>query len=203
MNTQSSGHSAVTDHLAYAESRCAKLEAIVYGVFGLAVLALLLGADGPAPTVPEQIEAQEFLVKDAQGALRARFGVAGSPETTSGIKMCFFDKQQRVRTEASYLDDSGVAGMTLRDRNGTQRVRFFTDDTRKNAAVVLFDERGAARAILDTDSGDKRVPTFALACPDAWGQVALTGLGGGGCLEVYNKDDPRPARPHVRVGAAD
>ncbi len=134
---------------------------------GLGVGALLLMGAEPEAGQPKKIEAEAFVLRDANGRVRATL----SSLDGGGAALVFFDskKQSNLRlivgvnadgipslqlndargTERAVfgLDDADAPGIDLSDRAGRRRVRLNVADRggEQPASLSLWDEKGHAR----------------------------------------------------------
>lgn len=98
------------------------------------------GADGPQRS-PKMIEAQGFLVRDAEGRERARLTVGddGSP------RLVFLDAMGRVRAQIS-VGPGGTPGIRLLDPSQKAEIGLAVSGTRPG--LILNDRTGHPRAGL-------------------------------------------------------
>ena len=126
------------------------------GVLALTLVGclLLLGAASPKRTV----EAEEFVLRDANGDERARLGI-----TASGSALGFRDANGNLR---AVLSTKG--GLILYDAKGDMRLSL--GDLPGGAALLLKDANGVSRVMLSVfDAG----ATAGLLLYDANGKVAV------------------------------
>jgi len=100
--------STVDDRLLLLERRCTRLRMWCFALTSIALVACVTSAVRP---VPETIEARSFLLRDADGAVRARLGVEHG-----GARLSLFSKDQQGFAELADWDraaDSPTSGATL------------------------------------------------------------------------------------------
>ena len=106
------------------------------GAVALAIAAVVI-LMGQAPA-KKSIEANEFVLRDNEGNIRARLSVATLPsgdEKTSTAQLVLFDKQgaQRMKLDSGFSGSLGGlygATLTLADGNGKDRVYIAAENTR-------------------------------------------------------------------------
>lgn len=100
--------SSVDDRLLALERRCVRLRIWCFGLTSIALVACVTSAVRP---VPETVEARSLLIRDADGAVRARLGVEHG-----GARLSLFSKDQQGFAELAAWDrasDSPTSGATL------------------------------------------------------------------------------------------
>lgn len=140
----------------------------------------------------ESLEAQSFVLEDADGIRRATLSLDGSGSVDLGL----MDQEGRERLRMSVLAD-GSPGISLVDPEGRSRAVFgllpdgttnlvFADDRGSTRAVVGVSPDGASRAIFADQAGATR----AALGVDEEGAPILSVVEPG----EPAKDDPEPAK---------
>jgi len=121
----------------------------------LGIVALIAAASlvvmGEAP-LKKTIEANEFILRDNSGNVRARLSV---DEKFSTTQLVLFDKEGKPRITAATGIPSEFLGATLRiaDGHGRDRVFLKTDDV-YGGTLSLADQNGDSGTILHGDTGE-------------------------------------------------
>jgi hypothetical protein len=112
-------------------------------IVGMAVLlALGVVLVYSTRTVSPEVAAQRFVIKDARGAVRGVWGVAGD----SSLRWVLQDAAGRPRVRLSLLND-GSTGLSMTDSMGRSRA-VFALDAADGSSLVLADAQGRTRAVL-------------------------------------------------------
>ena len=141
------------------------------GVGALAVIAavVLMGQATP-PKAPKVVEADEFLLRDAKGNVRAMLGFRGGAPLLS-----FYDEEQTLRIGLGFTTD-GLPTVTILSKSGNIRssLTVLANDT---TALHLYDRTEKAHAVLAVEADG--TPSFSLFGKDKEGTVIL-GVDSGG-----------------------
>jgi hypothetical protein len=151
---------------------------LMYNCLLLSIVLFIPGCTAaswnPAPvsSAPETVEAQKFVLVDANGKALAELGAAhggsglvlldaaGKPRAAMvltsagepGLKL--YDADGLVRA-ALMVGNDGRSGLALYDTNGKNRAALATD-TAGAATLVLFDREGRVAALLPASARDAR-----------------------------------------------
>lgn len=141
-----------------------------YRYFAVCVLvagmSLFVMGQGETRDVKKVVEAEKFILRDAQGKIRA--GLALNPD--GALRLLLADKAGKPRADLSVLDD-GRAGLSLIDKNGVIRAGltllptgapdFGLADAKGNVRVGIgFDKRDNAPAIAVYDKDKSKMPVW-------------------------------------------
>jgi hypothetical protein len=118
-------------------------------VGGLMLLCgALLTMAQTSSTVPDTLEAQQFLLRDNSGKLRAAMGVTS--DGAVGINLDDPTGHTRLTVD---LDASGVPGVDLYDQNGLRRATIALGSTGE-PGIGLYGPNGNLRTSLDVPKKD-------------------------------------------------
>jgi hypothetical protein len=120
-----------------------------FGLVGLIGVTLLFTL-GQAPS-KKTIEANEFVLRDANGSVRARLSMNVPADASAGYpsaaQLVFFDEKGKKRASLDGGNTYGFSGLTLNDQE--ERVRgYFIEASASGANLALQDERGHLQTIL-------------------------------------------------------
>jgi hypothetical protein len=154
------GMDSRADEFGGLEHRLAKLEKQnrrfkQFGVVALIVPVLLVVMG--QTTSKKTIEANEFVLRDDSGHVRARLSTATLPSgdpKTSRAQFVLFDTQgsQRTMLDSGFsgsLIGAGGAALTLTDGNGKDKV-YISADNNQGGILSLLDQKGLPGAVLTT-----------------------------------------------------
>lgn len=153
MNSSPAGFEDLQERIVKLEQQNRRFKQL--GAAALIVPALLLLL-GQAPS-KKTVEANEFVLRDASGNVRARLSVATLPSgdaKTSTAQFVLFDTQgsQRTKLDSGFsgtLVGAGGAALTLTDGNGKDRV-YISADNNQGGVLSLLDQKGLPGAALTT-----------------------------------------------------
>ena len=138
------------------------------------ILAVAMVVMGQGPT-SRTVEANEFLLKDANGKVRGRWSLRAH-----GPGFALLDANDKERVALDVLDaGAGLTlsdasgrqrthlvatvsgpGLSLTDANGKARLSVFTDDLANSAGLVLHDEKGNQPVRLTAGPGRAHLILF-------------------------------------------
>jgi hypothetical protein len=182
------------DELERENQKLRRLGTLMVGVFGVMLLitsVLLVSMRMSAGAVPEVVEANRFIVRDADGHIRAIIGLSAD----GASRIVLQDRDARERLRLSLLPD-GSPGMSFTDREGRSRavLGLLPDET---ATLVFADRYGKSRAVLGLSPDESSTLVFA----DRNGE-ARVGLGiesdGSAGVTMFDRE---PAPPPVPAAA--
>ena len=118
----------------------------VAALIGVAALVVM----GQAPS-KKTIEANEFVLRDASGNVRARLSMNVPADASAGYpsaaQLVFFDEKGKKRASLDGGNTFGFSGLTLSDQE--ERVRgYFIEASAFGANLALQDEQGHLQTIL-------------------------------------------------------
>lgn len=146
-----------------------------------------------ATSDPGNLEAQSFVLEDADGIRRATLGLDGS----GSVDLGFMDREGRERLRLSVLAD-GSPGISLIDPEGRSRAVFgLLPDGTTN--IVFADARGSTRAVVGVSPDGASRAVFA----DEQGATrAALGVDEDGApiLSVVKPDEPAKSDPETPAG---
>lgn len=149
------------------------------GVAALAVIAaVVLTGQATPPKPPKVVEADEYLLRDRKGNVRAMLGFReGAP------LLSFYDEEQTLRIGLGFTTD-GLPTVSILSKSGNIRssLTVLANDT---TALHLYDRTEKARAVLAV--GADGTPSFSLFGKDKDGSVVL-GVDNGGVSGVTLSD---------------
>jgi len=125
-------------------------------LLGLAAALVIVSARHGLPgTVADVIEARQFLLRDAQGAVR---GTWGSSEN-GALRLTLQSPDSKAGLSLASLAD-GASGITVRDSAGRSRavLGLLPDQT---VSLLLADENGTTRTVLSLVRGGSSTLVFA------------------------------------------
>ncbi len=119
------------------------------------------------------IEANMFVIRDAQGRIQARFGVNSTAPGEPAV-LVMFDAEDRPRAALLYSDDKETASLQLFDTRGANRAMLYLQDSERQSQIVLTDREERLRnsvylhsgenivssAIVGTDGNSRAVMTY-------------------------------------------
>jgi hypothetical protein len=155
-----------------------------------AVLALfavtLIVLRGAVGGVAESVEARRFVLRGADGQIRAVLGT--TPDGAS--RLALQDGEGRERLKLTMLAD-GSPGMAFADRDGRSRavLGLLSDET---ATLAFADRRGKTRAVLGVSPDESSTLVFADRNGETRVGVGVEADGSSG-LTVFEKEPARPA----------
>lgn len=148
MTTEPTALLDVTKRIERLEKQNRMLKQTFLVLATLAACAILMGQAPPSRT----IEANEFLLKDASGKVRARLTLA----IGGGPSLSLLDEAERVR--AVLAINNGIPKIGLLDGNGESRVNLFADAG--VSGLTVKDQTGRSRAQLAIDDGEPFVRLY-------------------------------------------
>lgn len=148
---------AVLDRLNKAVAQNRRLKRLGWAAAVLGGVALLMGQAKP-PQKPKVVEAEKFIVRDANGTARAELGLNDSEPT-----LALFDSKGNRRSRLAVFPD-GSSSLWLYDKDGTARavLRVRPDG---EPQLDLYDKKGANGP--PPASPDQRVRPAASSAPAA------------------------------------
>jgi hypothetical protein len=123
------------------------------------------------------IEAQQIVLRDSAGNVRAQFGVGPDGEA----QLRFWNAQGKNRVAVGVCQ---VPGLWLFDNDGRPRVELRLDDASDYAGLHLMDEAGGVRAILNFGDGKAQVQMF--DAQDRQRVAVISKPSGDSLVAIYN-----------------
>lgn len=102
---------------------------------------------GPVSAAANEMEAREFRLVDASGAVRGRFGI----EDDGSVRLSFSDAGGQARLWTGILPD-GTAMINLRDKAGQPRLFVQVDE--REPLIALRDSAGKGRLYLQISANE-------------------------------------------------
>jgi len=131
-------------------------------LLGLATALVIVSARHGLPgTVADVLEAKQFLLRDANGAIRGTWGTAGN----GAMRLTLQSPGSKAGLSLASLPD-GASGITIRDSSGRSRavLGLLPDQT---VSLLLADENGTTRTVLSLVRGGSSTLVFADRSGDA------------------------------------
>jgi hypothetical protein len=125
-------------------------------LLGLATALVIVSARSGLPgTVADVIEARQFLVRDANGAIRSTWGTSEN----GSLRLSLQSPGSKAGLSLSSLAD-GASGITVRDSAGRSRavLGLLPDQT---VSLLFADENGTTRTVLSLVRGGSSTLVFA------------------------------------------
>jgi hypothetical protein len=131
-------------------------------LLGLATALVMVSARHGLPgTVADVVEARQFLLRDANGAIRGTWGTAQN----GSLRLSLQSPGSKAGLSLASLPD-GASGITVRDSAGRSRavLGLLPDQT---VSLLLADENGTTRTVLSLVRGGSSTLVFADRSGDA------------------------------------
>lgn len=131
-------------------------------LLGLATALVIVSANHGLPgTVAEVLEARQFLLRDANGAIRGSWSTAGN----GAMRLTLQSPGSKAGLSLTSLPD-GASGITVRDSAGRSRavLGLLPDQT---VSLLFADENGTTRTVLSLVRGGSSTLVFADRSGDA------------------------------------
>ncbi len=131
-------------------------------LLGLATALVIVSANHGLPgTVAEVVEAKQFLLRDANGAIRGTWGASQN----GAMRLSLHSPGSKAGLSLASLPD-GASGITIRDSAGRSRavLGLLPDQT---VSLLLADENGTTRTVLSLVRGGSSTLVFADRSGDA------------------------------------
>ncbi|HEY9015598.1 MAG TPA: hypothetical protein VIM84_11110, partial [Gemmatimonadales bacterium] len=131
-------------------------------LLGLATSLVIVSANHGLPgTVAEVVEAKQFLLRDAQGAIRGTWGASQN----GAMRLSLLSPGSKAGLSLASLPD-GASGITIRDSAGRSRavLGLLPDQT---VSLLFADENGTTRTVLSLVRGGSSTLVFADRSGDA------------------------------------
>jgi hypothetical protein len=131
-------------------------------LLGLATALVIVSARHGLPgTVADVVEARQFLLRDANGAVRGTWGAAAN----GSLRLSLQSPGSKAGLSLASLPD-GASGITVRDSAGRSRavLGLLPDQT---VSLLLADENGTTRTVLSLVRGGSSTLVFADRSGDA------------------------------------
>lgn len=176
MNPQPPSFDDLHDRLLKLEKQNHRFKRLGFAALIVPALLLVMGQAASKKTV----EANEFILRDDSGNVRARLSMnvpaGATPGYPGAAQLVFFDEKGKKRASLDGGNTDGFSGLTLNDQQ--ERIRgYFTETSAFGATLVLQDERGRVQTRLqDGEMALNNVTANQVRVANAEGFAATLGV---------------------------